>query len=141
VLKCVLGDFPFSPFPPHQDECLAVFACCHSFITKEIRPRVKRVALCDKQIFKKEILKHEIRNRTKWNWKICKQQKHVAYYIRYMRNKKRFSEWKGQVICYYFPCNLLFHVRMPAACNVQNFLIRCAAYLIFWHTSCYCLWS
>jgi hypothetical protein len=69
VLKYVISDFPFSPIPPYQEECLAVLSCCHNYIAEGIIVCVKRVADCDKQIFKKEIFKNEFRNRTKWKWK------------------------------------------------------------------------
>jgi len=69
VFQYVISDYPFSPIPPYQEECLAVFSFCHNYIAEGITVCVKRVAVCDKQIFRTEILKHEFRNRTKWNWK------------------------------------------------------------------------
>ena len=69
VLNYVISDFLFSPIPPYQNECLAVFSFCRSYIAEGIIVCVKRVADCDKQIFKTEVFKHEIGNRTKCNWK------------------------------------------------------------------------
>ena len=66
VLQYVISDFPFSPIPPYR---LAVFSFCHNYIAEGIIVCVKRVAVCDKQIFRAEVLKHKIKNRTKW---ICK---------------------------------------------------------------------
>ena len=69
VLKYVIGYFPFSPIPQYQDECLAVFSCCHNYIAEEIIVCVKRVAVCDKQMLITEIFRHGIGNRTEWNRK------------------------------------------------------------------------
>jgi hypothetical protein len=67
VLKDVISYFPFSPISPYQD-VLQYFHAVTIILLKDFF--VKRVADCDKQVFKTEIIKHEIRNRTKWNWKL-----------------------------------------------------------------------
>ena len=99
VLKYVINDFPFSPIPPHQDQCLAVFSCCDSYIVEGIIVCGKRVADCDKQIFKTEICKHEIRNRTKWKWKWNLQTAETCWILRKVyKEGEIFYKWKWQII-------------------------------------------
>jgi hypothetical protein len=50
---------------------------------------MKRVALCDKHIFKKEIFKDEIRKRAVWNWKRNLQTAKKASFVTYGINGRR----------------------------------------------------
>jgi hypothetical protein len=52
VLKYVTSNFPLSPIPPYQDECLAVFSCCHNYIAEGIIVCVERVAVWDSRCLK-----------------------------------------------------------------------------------------
>jgi len=96
VLKYVISNLKFSPIPPYQDECHAVFLCGVNYVAEEFRLCVKRVNVSEKQILKKEIFKDEIGQNGigKGN---CKQQKCIACYARYKWKKKFFLKWRRQI--------------------------------------------
>ena len=64
---------------------------------------MKRVAVCEKQILKTDIFKHEIKNRRKWNWKLNLQTaKTNAYYVSYKKEEEILCKWEWQIKSFVF---------------------------------------
>jgi hypothetical protein len=90
--------FPFSPIPPYQDECLAVFLFCHNYIADQIIVCVKRVAVCDKQIFRWRFSNTKLETgQNRIGYENRKQQKCVAYCVKCNRRKKNVVNENGKL--------------------------------------------
>ena len=130
VLKYITSNFPLSPIPPYQDECSAVFSCCHNYIAEGIIVCVERVAVWDSRCLnrrfsntKLEIGQNGIGNEN------SKRMERVAYYVRYKRRKENVVNENGKLNIFFY--NLFFFVRFSAACNWRRLSLRCAACLTF----------
>ena len=115
VLKYVTSNFPFSPIPPYQDECLAVFSCCHNYIAEGIIVCVERVAVWDSR-YLNAIFKHGIRNWTKRNLKGKMETAETC-----KKKKKNIINEKWQ----------FFFFILTAVCNFRHLSLRCAVNLTF----------